>query len=207
MVAKGKAELKISDPAGHVAEVGDELLHKSGNEIGELERVKEQADDAQQRISAADIRAQSIIFSHGLNPLFTDREEGFTLSPSPSAELSSTSCLTTADIERFKLYARDREFETCQKMSSSDMALKEIQASITKLAETLGFRPEDALTGVIQQRLRIARDDVQRWKDLGDELNAVAEELEVAKTEADEAHKSRTHSRLLGTAGVRSVTR
>lgn len=69
------------------------------------------------------------------------------------------------------------------------MALKQIQASLAKPAETLGFQPEDALTGVIQQQLRVARDDVQRWKDLGDELNAVAEELEVAKTEADEAHK------------------
>jgi hypothetical protein len=51
MVGKGKAELKISKPAGHVAEVGDELLHKSVNEVSELKRVKEQGDDAQQRIS------------------------------------------------------------------------------------------------------------------------------------------------------------
>jgi DNA repair ATPase RecN len=74
-------------------------------------------------------------------------------------------------------------------VSSSEKALKDMKASLAKLAETLNFNPEDALTGIIQEQLRSARDEVQPWKDIDAELNEVMDEMETAKAEAVKAEK------------------
>ena len=97
--------------------------------------------------------------------------------------------LKPADFDRCKSHVTARAKEAEKKVSSSEKALKDMKVSLAKLAETLDFNPEDALTGIIQEQLRAARDEVQRWKDIDAELDEVVDEMETAKAAAVKAEK------------------